>query len=229
MKWFATHKSIAALPKQQHTAMNVSTMRNTALKTLARGMKAYQREHDTRDECFVNSFIYAQFARVFGFTKARILPVYVVRVDEGEHRLVVAIHMCVHLGGHEPNEVSDVSAQYSDLNDAEYFRTWTDLTKAYPSFTQHTKMEWLNPCLSNEISSGKGALARFIEYEGDAKKLNHFLDENPGTDGIGMCPFVGGKRVHYYDNMMKHILPMMGIGFTMKTDVEVEEEESLAP
>jgi hypothetical protein len=211
--------------------MNVSTMRNTALKTLARGMKAYQREHDTRDECFVNSFIYAQFARVFGFTKARILPVYVVRdmVDEGEHRLVVAIHMCVHLGGNVPDEVADVSAQYSDLNDAEYFRTWTVLTKAYPSFTQHTKMEWLNPCLPNEISSGKGALARFIEYEGDAKKLNHFLDENPGTDGIGTCPFRGGKRIHYYDNMMKHILPMMGIGFTMKTDGDMEEEEEEVP
>jgi hypothetical protein len=208
-------------------------MRNTALETLAIGMKAYQREHDIRDECYVNSFIYAQFARVFGFTKARIIPVYVVRdmIHERESMLVVAIHMCVHLGGHEPNEVSDVSTQYADLNDAEYFRAWTDLTKAYPSLTQHTKMEWLSPHLPNEFSSGKGALARFIEYEGDAKKLNHFLDENPGTDGIGMCPH-GGNRIHYYDNMMKHILPMMGIGFTMKQDGDVEEEAeevSLAP
>ena len=186
----------------------------TALKTLDRVMKAYQREHNIRDECFVNSFIYAQFARVLGFPKARILPVYVIRdmIREGERIIVVAIHMCVQLGGNEPDEVADVSTQYADLNNAEYFRTWTVVTKAYPSLTQHTKMEWLSPRLPNEFSSGKGALARFIEYEGDAKKLNNFLDENPNIDGIGMCPF-GGNRIPYYDNMMKHILTTMELPF----------------
>ena len=177
-------------------------------------MKAYQREHNIRDECFVNSFIYAQFSRVLGFPKARILPVYVIRdmIREGERIIVVAIHMCVQLGGNEPDEVADVSTQYADLNNAEYFRTWTVVTKAYPSLTQHTKMEWLSPRLPNEFSSGKGALARFIEYEGDAKKLNNFLDENPNIDGIGMCPF-GGNRIPYYDNMMKHILTTMELPF----------------
>ena len=189
-------------------------MSNTTLKTLARCMKAYQREHNIRDECFVNSFIYAQFSRVLGFPKARILPVYVIRdmIREGERIIVVAIHMCVQLGGNEPDEVADVSTQYADLNNAEYFRTWTVVTKAYPSLTQHTKMEWLSPRLPNEFSSGKGALARFIEYEGDAKKLNNFLDENPNIDGIGMCPF-GGNRIPYYDNMMKHILTTMELPF----------------
>lgn len=186
----------------------------TALKTLDRVMKAYQREHNIRDECFVNSFIYAQFARVLGFPKARILPVYVIydMVREGEHILVVATHMCVHLGGNYPDEVVDVSTQYTDLNNAEYFRNWVELTKACSSLTQHTNtntnMKWLNLHLSNQISSGKGVLAKFIEYEGHAKNLNHFLDENPDRDGIGMCPF-GCERIPYYDNMMEHILPTM--------------------
>lgn len=181
-----------------------------ALKTLAKKMKEYQIKHNTRDECFVNSFIFAQFARVLGFPKARILPVYVIHemVHEGEHILVVAIHMCVHLGGNNSDEVADVSTQYADLNNAEYFRTWAELTKVYPSFTQHTHMEWLNLRLSNQISSGKGALAKFMEYEGFAKKLNHFLDANPDIDGIGMCPF-GGERIPYYDNMIEHIHPTM--------------------
>jgi hypothetical protein len=181
------------------------------LNTLAKEMKAYQKQHNTRDECFVNSFIFAQFARVLGFPKARILPVYVTHemVHEGEHSLVVATHMCVHLRGNDPDEVVDVSTQYTELDNSEYFRTWAELTKACPSLTQHTNMKWLNPCLSNQISSGKGALTKFIEYEGSAKELNHFLDKNPDIDGIGMCPF-GGERIPYYDNMMEHILPTMG-------------------
>ena len=182
----------------------------TALKTLDRVMKAYQREHNIKDECFVNSFIYTQFARVLSFPKARILPVYVIfdMVREGEHFTVVATHMCVHLGGNDPDEVVDVSTQYTDLNNAQYFRNWVELTKACPSFTQHTNMIWLNSHLSNQKLSGKEILEEFIKYEGDAKKLNHFLDENPDRDGIGMCPF-GCERIPYYDNMMEHILPTM--------------------
>jgi hypothetical protein len=188
----------------------------TALKTLDRVMKAYQREHNIKDECLVNSFIYAQFARVLSFPKARILPVYVIfdMVREGEHFTVVATHMCVHLGGNDPDEVVDVSTQYTDLNNAQYFRNWVELTKACPSFTQHTNMIF-NSHLStygfrNQISSGKEILAEFIKYEGSAKKLNHFLDENPDRDGIGMCPF-GCERIPYYDNMMEHILPTMSL------------------
>jgi len=181
-----------------------------ALKTIAKEMKAYQMQHNIRDECFVNSFIFAQFARVLGFPNARIIPVYVTHemVHEGEHSLVVVIHMCVHLGGNDSDEVADVSTQYNDLNNAEYFRTWAELTKACPSLTQHTNMKWLNSRLSNQISSGKGALAKFMEYEGFAKELNHFLDENPDIDGIGMCPF-GCERIPYYDNMMEHLHPTM--------------------
>ncbi len=189
----------------------MSTMATkTALKTLVKKMKEYQNNHNIKDECFVNSFIFAQIARVLGFPKAKILPVYVIYeiVHEGEYIMVVAIHMCVNLGGNNSDEVADVSIQYADMNNAEYFRTWAELTKVYPSLTQHTHMKGLSLRVSNEMSSasGKGALAKFMEYEGFAKKLNHFLDENPDVDGIGMCPF-GSKRIPYYDNMMEHILP----------------------
>jgi hypothetical protein len=130
-------------------------------------------------------------------------------VREGEHFSVVATHMCVHLGGNDPDEVVDVSTQYADLNNAQYFRNWFELTKACP-FTQHTNVIWLNSHLSNQKSSGKEILAEFIKYERSAKKLNHFLDENPDRDGIGMCPF-GCERIPYYDNMMEHILPTMSL------------------
>jgi len=182
----------------------------TELKTLIIKMREYQINHNIKDECFVNSFIFAQFARVLGFPKAKILPVYVIYeiVHEEEYIMVVANHMCVNLDENNSDEVVDISTQYADLNDAEYFRTWAELTKAYPSFTQHSHMKFLSLRVANEMSSasGKGVLAKFMEYEGFAKKLNHFLDKNPDIDGIGMCPF-GDEKTPYYDNMMEHIHP----------------------